>query len=369
MVIKEDLNNILNTLKKREVNFEDQNILITGGSGFLGSYLCDILTMQHANVTCIDNLSSGRLENIQHLLDNYDNFKFIKHDISEPIEISEKLDYIFHFASRANPLDYSKYPVQTLKANSIGTWVVLNIAKKHRSRLLYASTSEIYGDPDSKNVPTPESYFGYVNPVGPRSCYDESKRFGETIAFIYNLEYNIDSRIARIFNTYGPRMRFGDVAGRAIPRFITQALLNLPITIFGNGLQTRSFTYVSDEIIGLLLYAHMDGLEGEVLNIGNQKERTIKEVIALIKQKTKSDSQIEYHPLPRNDPMRRAADISKAKRLIDWEPKITLEEGIERTISWYKELINSNETEFEKLNNFKKNNSFEFQTKLLQKLL
>ncbi|MHA1222240.1 MAG: GDP-mannose 4,6-dehydratase [Candidatus Heimdallarchaeaceae archaeon] len=368
-IIEECLERINRRLKKKEISFENQNILVTGGAGFLGSWICDILIKQNANVVAIDNFASGDLQNIKHLIDNSDNFKFIEHDITKPLYLQEDIDLILHFASRANPLDYSEYPIETLKANSFGTWVVLGIAKKKNARLLYASTSEIYGNPDPSFVPTPETYYGYVNPVGPRSCYDESKRFGETITFIYHLEHGIDTRIARIFNTYGPRMMFGRVVGRAIPRFVTQALLNLPISIFGDGLQTRSFTFVEDEIVGLLNFAYQDGLSGEVINIGNSKEWTIREVISLIKKITNSSSEIQFFPMPRNDPIRRAADGTKAKRLLNWEPEISLEAGLRKTINWFKNKLDGYSDEYVEAIYIEYNKAMEKNNKLLEKLL
>ncbi len=314
---------------------EDGEILITGGAGFLGSYMCEALIESNARVTCLDNLSSGLASNIAHLKDN-ENFQFIEHDISKPINFETKFDLVIHMASRAAPFEFEKYPIQILKANTLGIWVALGIAKKHSARFVYTSTSEIYGNPDPKFVPTPETYNGNVNPIGPRSCYDEAKRAGEAFVMAYRQEHNMDTRMARIFNTYGPRMRADDIYGRAVPRFIDQALKGEDITVFGDGSQTRSFTYVSDQIDGLLRLADLDEARGEVINIGNNKETTILELAELIKRLTNSSSKIAFHPLPEDDPKRRCPDISKAKKILGWEPKVSLEEGLKNTIKWFK---------------------------------
>lgn len=314
---------------------EDGEILITGGAGFLGSYMCEALIESNARVTCLDNLSSGLASNIAHLKDN-ENFQFIEHNISKPINFETKFDLVIHMASRAAPFEFEKYPIQILKANTLGIWVALGIAKKHSARFVYTSTSEIYGNPDPKSVPTPETYNGNVNPIGPRSCYDEAKRAGEAFVVAYRQEHNMDTRMARIFNTYGPRMRADDIYGRAVPRFIDQALKGEDITVFGDGSQTRSFTYVSDQIDGLLKLADLDEARGEVINIGNNKETTILELAELIKRLTNSSSKIAFHPLPEDDPKRRCPDISKAKKILGWEPKVSLEEGLKNTIKWFK---------------------------------
>ncbi len=314
---------------------EDREILITGGAGFLGSYMCEALIESNARVTCLDNLSSGLASNIAHLKDN-ENFQFIEHNISKPMNFETKFDLVIHMASRAAPFEFEKYPIQILKANTLGIWVALGIAKKHSARFVYTSTSEIYGNPDPKFVPTPETYNGNVNPIGPRSCYDEAKRAGEAFVVAYRQEHNMDTRMARIFNTYGPRMRADDIYGRAVPRFIDQALKGEDITVFGDGSQTRSFTYVSDQIDGLLRLADLDEARGEVINIGNNKETTILELAELIKRLTNSSSKIAFHPLPEDDPKRRCPDISKAKKILGWEPKVSLEEGLKNTIKWFK---------------------------------
>jgi UDP-glucuronate decarboxylase len=240
-----------------------------------------------------------------------------------------------HLASRASPFEFEKYPIQILKANTLGIWVALGIAKKHNARFLYASTSEIYGC--AEEIPTSEGYRGNVNPVGPRSCYDEAKRCGESYVMAYKMQHGLDVRIARIFNTYGSRMRAEGVYGRVIPRFIEQALSNKPITIFGDGSQTRSFCYVVDQIVGLLKLAFLEEAEGEVVNIGSDKEMTILELAKLVKEITNSSSEIVFEELPKDDPPRRKPDIRKARKLLRWEPKVELEEGLLKMVEWFKE--------------------------------
>jgi len=333
-VIQEGITEIVKNLKN--ISFEDQTVLVTGGAGFLGSWLCDVLVKQNARVVCLDNLASGLESNISHLLDQ-ENFKFIKHDVSQPIYFKEeKIDVVMHFASRASPLEFDKFPIQIIKANTLGTWISLGIAKKHRAKFLFTSTSEVYGD--AKIIPTPETYNGNVNPVGVRGCYDESKRAGEAMCMAYMRQHGLDVRIARIFNTYGPRMRADGVYGRVVPRFIHQALNNEPITIFGDGKQTRSFCYVTDQIEGLLRLAWFDEAMGEIVNIGNPNEITILELAEVVKKITNSNSSLEFHPLPPDDPRRRCPDISKARRLLKWEPKVEVKEGLTRMIEWLKFL-------------------------------
>jgi UDP-glucuronate decarboxylase len=334
-MIEEDVDAIIRGLEKDNISFEDRKVLVTGGAGFLGSWICDVLVKQGAEVTCLDNFASGLRSNIEHLMEK-ENFTFVEHDISKPIFFDKRFDLVMHLASRASPFEFEKFPIQILKANTLGIWVALGIAKKHRARFLYASTSEVYGNPPASFIPTPETYNGNVNPVGPRSCYDEAKRAGEAFVMAYRLEHGLDTRIARIFNTYGPRMRAGDIYGRVVPRFIEQALNNKPITVFGTGEQTRSFTYVSDEVEGLLRLAGIEGLGGEVVNIGNNKETTILELAELIKKLCNSSSEIVFLPLPKDDPLRRCPDISKAKKLLKWKPKVSLEEGLKKTIEWFK---------------------------------
>jgi len=326
-----DVNEVLKNLGN--VNFEGRTVLVTGGAGFIGSWICDVLLKQNAKVICLDNFSSGLLENVAHNLEN-ENFKLIKHDISNPIDLKEKVDFIIHAASRASPLEFDRYPIEIIKANTLGTLVALEIARKNDARLLFTSTSEVYGS--AEVIPTPENYVGKVNPVGARSCYDESKRCGEALCMAYMNQYGLDVRIARIFNTYGPRLRADSVYGRVIPRFIVQALKNEPITIFGSGKQTRSFCYITDQVEGLLRLLWFDSCKGEVVNIGNPNEIAILELAKLIKEITGSKSEIKFCPPMPEDPKRRCPDITKARNLLRWEPKIGLEEGLRRTIKWFK---------------------------------
>jgi len=331
---EKEIEEIITNLGDRSKNFEDKNVLVTGGAGFLGSWICEVLVEQEAKVICLDNLVSGLKSNISSMRDK-DNFKFIKHDITQPIFFDEPLDMIMHLASRASPFEFEKYPIQILKANTLGIWVALGIAKKHSAKFLYTSTSEIYGV--AAEIPTTEDYRGNVNPVGPRSCYDEAKRCGESYVIAYKMQHGLDIRIARIFNTYGPRMRSEGVYGRVVPRFIEQALSNEPITVFGSGEQTRSFCYVTDQVEGLLRLAFSGNAEGEVVNIGSEEEITIIELADMIKDVTNSASEIVFDELPKDDPPRRNPDISKAKNVLGWKPKVKLEEGLKRTIKWFVE--------------------------------
>jgi nucleoside-diphosphate-sugar epimerase len=303
-------------------------ILVTGGAGFIGSFLCEAL-LKKGNVICVDNLSTGKRSNIEHLLKNQ-RFEFIEHDVTKPINI--EADFIFHLASPASPVDYEKLPIETSLVNSLGTFNMLNSAKKNKARFLLASTSEVYGDP--KEHPQREDYWGNVNPIGMRSCYDVSKRFAETLTISFHRKYGLDVRIARIFNTYGPRMRLDD--GRAIPNFIVQSLTGKPITVYGDGTQTRSFCYISDMVEGLISFMFTDNLAGEVMNLGSTDERRIIDVANLIKKLTGSNSKIVFKPLPKDDPSRRKPDISKAKKLLGWEPRVDLETGLKKTIEWFR---------------------------------
>jgi UDP-glucuronate decarboxylase len=325
----------LNVIQKNlgDISFEDQRVLITGGAGFLGSWLCDTLINSGAQVLCIDNFASGQKINIQHLMDN-ERFRFIEHDISTPLAVDAHVDYVFHLASRASPFEFEHYPIQILKANTMGVLVALGIAKKHHANVLYTSTSEVYGNPDI--VPTPETYHGNVNCVGPRGCYDEAKRCGEAYVIAYRRQHHMNTRIARIFNTYGPRIRMDGIYGRVIPRFIDQALNGEPLTVFGDGSQTRSFTYVTDQIEGLLRLASLDAAEGQVINIGNTNEITVLELAKKVIERTGSKSAISFQPLPEDDPLRRNPDITKAMKILNWEPKASLDHGLMRTIEWIK---------------------------------
>lgn len=303
--------------------------LVTGGAGFIGSYLCGLLLKNGLKVICIDNLITGNLSNISHLTAN-PRFRFIKHDVSKYINIKEKIHYILHFASPASPIDYLKFPIQTLKVGSLGTHNVLGVAKANRAKFILASTSEVYGDPLVH--PQPETYWGNVNPVGPRGVYDEAKRFAEAITIAYHRVHKIDAKIVRIFNTYGPRMRRDD--GRAIPNFISQALNNKPITVYGKGSQTRSFCYVTDLIEGI--YKLMGSNINVPVNLGNPREMTIRELAKEVVETVKSKSKIVYKPLPQDDPKTRQPDIKKAKRLLGWRPKIGLREGLSYTVKYFK---------------------------------
>jgi UDP-glucuronate decarboxylase len=347
--MNEDVDEIISRLQKEKITFKDKIILVTGGAGFLGSWVCDVLIKQGAYCICLDNLSSGRFNNISHLMDE-DNFRFINHDISEPIYFGltyhpkgicigdlKKIDIVMHMASRASPFEFQKYPIPILKSNTLGTMNALGIAKAHNALFFYTSTSEVYGNPPDDAIPTSETYFGHVNPVGPRSCYDESKRAGEAFVKAYELQHNIRTKIVRIFNTSGPRIRSGSEFGRVVPNFIKQALNNQDITIFGDGTQTRSFIYVVDEIEGILKMVYKDEALGEVINLGNDREFTILELAHLIKEITQSESKITFNPLPIDDPLRRCANLSKAKKLLNWQPTTSLKDGLKKTIAWFRD--------------------------------
>src|SRR6478752_7231969 len=298
--------------------------LVTGGSGFLGSHLCDALLAQGHRVICVDNFDTGSLANIAHLRGK--DFVFLHKDVTEPFFIEEQVDFVYHFASPASPIDYLRLPLHTLKVGSYGTHHALGLAKLHRARFLTASTSEVYGDPQVH--PQPESYWGHVNPIGPRGVYDEAKRYAEALTMAYHRQQGVDTAIVRIFNTYGPRMRPHD--GRAIPTFLRQALTDRPITVFGDGSQTRSFCYVSDEIDGLIRLAE-SGIHNPV-NIGNPDEFTLLELAQTVVEVTGSKSEIVFEALPTDDPQVRQPDISLARELLQWEPEVSLREGLERTI-------------------------------------
>ena len=310
------------------------NILITGGAGFVCSHLAEQLSSKQNNLILLDNLLTGSLKNIEHLI-NLPNVKFIEHDVQNHIDIDDELDYILHFASAASPVAYQKHPINTLKAGSIGTINTLGLAKAKESKYLLASTSEIYGDPEIS--PQNESYWGNVNPNGERSMYDEAKRFAEAATATYSRTYNIETKIVRIFNTYGPRMQLND--GRVVTNFITQALNGEDITIYGDGSQTRSFSYVDDTVNGII--ALLNSNYNDVFNIGNPNEITINELATEIIKLTNSNSKIINKILPKDDPKQRKPDISKAIEKLDWIPKINLETGLKKTIDWvYSELKN-----------------------------
>lgn len=308
-----------------------KRILITGGAGFLGSHLCDRFIEEGFYVIAMDNLLTGDLKNISHLNGNK-NFEFINHDVTNYIKINGSLDYILHFASPASPIDYLKIPIQTLKVGAIGTYNCLGLAKLKCARILVASTSEIYGDP--LEHPQKENYFGNVNPVGPRGVYDEAKRYMEAITMSYNTFHGLETRIVRIFNTYGPRMRLND--GRALPAFIGQILRNESITVFGDGSQTRSFCYVSDLVEGIYRLLLSD--EDQPVNIGNPDEISLKDFAKEVLKIAKSDVEILFKKLPIDDPKKRKPDISKAKKVLKWEPLISREEGLKKTYEYFKSL-------------------------------
>ena len=306
--------------------------LVTGGSGFLGSHLCDRLVKEGHEVICIDNLCTGSVNNIAHLMGN-PRFRFIKHDVTDYIFVKEPLDNVVHFASPASPVDYLEMPIQTLKVGSLGTHKALGLAKEKKARFLLASTSEVYGDPLVH--PQPEDYCGNVSPIGPRGVYDEAKRFAEAMTMAYHRYHGVKTRIVRIFNTYGPRMRMHD--GRVVPAFICQALKGEPLTVFGAGQQTRSFCYVSDLISGIYRLLLSD--ETDPVNIGNPAEMTVLEFAKTVIRMIGSASTIIYKPLPQDDPQVRQPDITKARRLLGWEPEVPLEEGLSHTIAYFREQL------------------------------
>jgi len=309
-----------------------KRVLITGAAGFLGSHLCDLLLAKGHKVIALDNFITGNPKNIEHLEKNK-NFLFKKLDVTEYIHIEGKVDFVFHFASPASPVDYLELPIQTLKVGSLGTLRALGVAKKKKARFLLASTSEVYGDPLVH--PQPEDYWGNVNPIGPRGVYDEAKRFAEAVTMAYHRTHGVDTKIVRIFNTYGERMRLND--GRVVPNFISQALQGKPMTVYGDGEQTRSFCYVSDLINGIYKLATSD--INDPVNIGNPEEYTINDFAKKIKTLVGAKSKIIYKPLPENDPRIRQPDITKAKKVLGWKPQVSLDEGLKRTIDWFKSQL------------------------------
>ena len=306
--------------------------LVTGGAGFLGSHLCDYLVAHDWDVVCIDNEVTGTGSNIRHLLGNT-GFEYVLADVSRDLTYPGSVDYVLHFASPASPPDYLQLPIETLLVGSYGTHNALRLAEQKGAKFLLASTSECYGDPEVS--PQPETYWGRVNPVGPRSVYDEAKRFSEALTMAFHRARGVDTRIVRIFNTYGPRMRLND--GRALPNFLYQVLTGKPITVYGDGSQTRSFCYVSDLIEGI--YRLMQSDEHLPVNIGNPNEITILEFAQRIKALTASDMSIVFEPLPQDDPKQRRPDIGKAQRLLQWQPKVSLQEGLERTLQYFRERV------------------------------
>jgi dTDP-glucose 4,6-dehydratase len=302
--------------------------LVIGGCGFLGSHVCDCLINEGSRVVCVDNFLTGTYDNVRQLID-HSRFRLVEHDIREPYAPDEPLAFVFHLASPASPPAYMRHPIETLEVGSIGTKNALDIAQAAGARFLFTSSSEVYGDPEVS--PQPESYRGNVSTTGPRSVYDEVKRYGEALVMAYRRSFGVETRIVRIFNTYGPRLQSND--GRAVSNFITQALRNEPLTVYGDGSQTRSFCYVSDQVDGILAAAR--GGYAEPINIGNPDERTILEIAQIIREKTKTSSDIRFEPLPEDDPLQRRPDISLARRVLGWEPRVSFEEGIDETLKWF----------------------------------
>ena len=306
-------------------------IVVTGAAGFIGSHLCEVLLDRGDSVVAIDNLRTGAMANIAHLRDR--DFEFIRHDVTRYIEVEGRVDYILHFASPASPVDYLEIPIQTLKVGSLGTHNALGLAKAKGAKFLLASTSEVYGDPLVH--PQDESYWGNVNPIGPRGVYDEAKRFAEAITLAYHRYHGLDTRIVRIFNTYGPRMRLHD--GRAVPAFMSQALRGEDVTIFGDGSQTRSFQFISDLVDGILRL--MASSTNDPVNIGNPHEVSIEEIAKTIVRLVNSKSRLVLRPLPVDDPKQRQPDITRARTLLNWEPKVGLEEGLQKTVGYFREKV------------------------------
>ena len=328
-IIREDLDAIRGSIDPRA--FQGKSVLVSGGSGFLGSWICDILIGLDSRIICVDNLSTGVFENIDHLM-GVQGFEFERADVCT-YSRSPKVEMIFHLASRPAPEDYQKHPVETALANATGTDRMLDLARKNDARFFYSSSSEVYGDPAV--FPTPESYEGKVDPLGPRSCYEEGKRFGEALCKAYHDEYGLDVRIARLFNSYGPRLRAESFYGRVVSRFILQALRGEDITVFGDGSQTRSFCYVTDTVSGSLLFMGLDGSSDMVLNIGTKEECKILDLAESIKRLAFSESSIDFLPLPAGDHMRRLPYTGRTEKVPRWSPSTRLDVGLERTLKWF----------------------------------
>src|SRR3989338_7232323 len=309
-----------------------KTIVITGGAGFLGSHLCDRFIGEEMRVFCVDNLITGNTRNIDHLSRN-SNFRFIRHDISKEFRLNDPIDYVLHFASPASPVDYLNHPIPTLKVGSLGSHITLGLAKLKKARYLLASTSEVYGDPQVH--PQKESYWGHVNPIGPRGVYDEAKRFAEAITMAYHRSHHLDTRIVRIFNTYGPRMRILD--GRVVPNFIYQSLKNKPLSIYGKGTQTRSFCYIDDLVDGIVKVIH--SRINDPINLGNPHEFTILKLVTLVIKLTGAKNKIVFKPLPLDDPKQRQPDIALARKILKWHPRVELEEGLQKTVDWFSRQI------------------------------
>lgn len=346
-----DFQIIQNHLSDSGITFQDCVIFVTGAAGFLGSWVCEVLCKEGAQVYGFDDLSSGLESNLE-ILQNNPNFHFFRHEVSEPfmpgsmtsfgeiIPDVNRVDYILHMASRASPFEFEQFPLHIIKTNTLGNINCLEIAKKFGATHLFTSTSEVYGNPPPEHVPTPETYFGNVNPNGPRSCYDESKRLGETIVLNYSRLYDIDVKIVRIFNTYGPRIRYGVKFGRVVPNFIHQALHHEDITIFGDGSQTRSFTYVVDEVTGILKLLAIPEARGMPINVGNETEYTVLDLAQMVIDIVQSPSQIHFNPLPQDDPERRRPILDRAREILHWEPFTPVQEGLSKTIAWFKDQFN-----------------------------
>jgi len=337
-IIEEDLKIISESLKQFKDVIKGKTFLVTGGAGFLGSWFCDVLNEFDAKIICLDNLTSGSKKNVEHLLGKK-NFEFVGADVCT-FRTDQKLDYIIHMATMASPPLYQKYPIQTLDASVLGTRNMLELAKqKNVKAFLFTSTSEIYGDVPNNRIPTPEDYYGYVNPYGPRSMYDEGKRVAEAYCYSYFKKFNLPIRIARIFNTYGPRLDIKATSqyGRVVVKFIDQALNGKAVTVYGDGSQTRSFCYITDQMIGLFKLLLIPNLDGEIINIGNDTEITISELAKKIIQLANSSSKMTFEPLPKDDPRRRCPSLEKSKKLLDFYPKVNLEEGLNRLLTWVKQ--------------------------------
>lgn len=332
-IILKDLRHVCG--KSDERYFSEKKVLISGGAGFIGSWLSDVLLDLGASVTCVDNLSTGEIANINHLLGGR-RFSLIQADVVN-FTVGDKYDYLLHLASRVSPEDYQQHAIETLLANSLGSYRMLELARKMDSRILYSSSSEVYGN--AQVVPTPEDYWGNVNPTGPRSCYDEGKRFSEALFMGYKREYGLDVRVARIFNSYGPRLRATGSYARVASMFIRQALSGDPMTVFGDGSQTRSLCYIADTVLGLLMLLTAGNAVGEIVNIGSSEEIRILDLARKIKSIAQSESQIVFRPLPADDRMRRCPNVSKAKKLLSWAPTVSLDEGLGRTIQWFKQEV------------------------------
>lgn len=334
-IIQADIKEAEKNLKTKADFFNEKCVLVTGGAGFIGSWLCDMLVDLGSDVTAVDDLSTGRISNIDHLEPNVQ-FKMIKADICK-FKSNEKFDIILHMAGHASPEEYQTHPIETLQTSALGTEIVAEIARKNDAVLLFASTSEVYGD--AEVIPTPETYWGKVNPIGPRSCYDEGKRYAEALLMAYSKQHGLDVRVPRIFNTYGPRLREDGLYGRAMSRFIQQALTKQPITVYGNGQQTRSFCYITDNITSILLLTAEPKARGQVVNVGKAQEITIIELANRIKDITQTQAPITFQPLPQDDPKRRCPTTDKLQELTNYTPQVNLEEGLQKTINWFKQKL------------------------------